>query len=105
MIAEAGIDDIRAKSVALTELAVALFDDWLVPRGFALASPRDPARRGSHVTVTRADADHLVVALTGAEVVPDFRRPDGIRLGLAPLTTRFVDVYDGLARLVRLADR
>ncbi|MGH3507767.1 MAG: aminotransferase class V-fold PLP-dependent enzyme, partial [Nocardioidaceae bacterium] len=104
MIAEAGIDAIRAKSTALTELAVDLFDSWLAPRGFALASPRDPDRRGSHVTVTRADADRLVVALTAADVIPDFRRPDGIRLGLAPLTTRFVDVYDGLARLVSRAD-
>ena len=104
MIAEAGIDAIRAKSTALTGLAVDLFDSWLAPRGFALASPRDPDRRGSHVTVTRADADRLVVALPAEDVVPDFRRPDGIRLGLAPLTTRFVDVYDGLARLVSLAD-
>jgi kynureninase len=104
MIAEAGMEAVRAKSVALTSLLVDLYDAWLVPLGFELASPRDASRRGSHVTVTRRDAIELVQTMTAAGVVPDFRRSDGIRLGLAPLTTRFVDVYDAMARLVELAD-
>jgi kynureninase len=104
MIAEAGIDAIREKSVALTTLLVQLYDEWLIPRGFELASPRDPDRRGSHVTLTHPRGSQLVVDLTAVGVLPDFRRPDGIRLGLAPLTTRFVDVYDGLDRLVSLVD-
>jgi kynureninase len=104
MIAEAGIDAIREKSVALTTLLVQLYDERLIPRGFELASPRDPDRRGSHVTLTHPRGSQLVVDLTAVGVLPDFRRPDGIRLGLAPLTTRFVDVYDGLDRLVSLVD-
>jgi kynureninase len=103
MIVEAGIDAIRAKSVLLTSLAVELYDAWLAPLGFDLASPRDADRRGSHVTVTHPDAFDLMRSLMAKGVVPDFRRPDGIRLGLAPLTTRFVDVYDGLAVLAELA--
>jgi len=99
MVVDAGIAAIRAKSVLLTELAVALYDAWLAPLDAGLASPRDPARRGSHVTVTHPDAKNAAIALTSQNVLPDFRRPDGIRLGLAPLTTRFVDVHDGLARL------
>jgi kynureninase len=104
MIAAASMDAIRAKSVELTSLLVQLYDDRLAPRGFGLASPREPERRGSHVTLTHPRGAQLVVELTAVGVLPDFRRPDGIRLGLAPLTTRFVDVYDGLDRLVALVD-
>jgi len=103
LVAEAGIDVIRAKAVALTEHAVALHDAWLAPLGFELGSPRDPARRGAHVSVRRADADRLCAALIDRGVIPDYRAPDVIRLGLSPLTTRFVDVWDGLATLRELA--
>ena len=102
--AEAGIDAIRAKGVALTEYAVALHDAWLAPRGFTLGSPRDPARRGSHVSVRRGDARELTAALIAAGVIPDFRAPDSIRLGLSPLTTSFTDVARGIAVLADLAD-
>jgi kynureninase len=102
MIVRAGMPAIRRKSMALTALAVAVYDDWLAPLGMGLASPRDPARRGSHVTVTHPDAQRLAESMTDRGVVPDFRRPDGIRIGLAPLTTRFVDVYDGLQVLREL---
>ena len=103
LVAEAGIDAIRAKAVALTTLAVERFDAWLAPHGFSLGSPRNASRRGAHVTVRRADARALTSALIAHGVVPDFRAPDGIRLGLSPLTTRFADVEAGLDRLRRLA--
>ncbi|HEY7045110.1 MAG TPA: kynureninase [Nocardioidaceae bacterium] len=99
LILDAGMDALRAKSLLLTAYAVDLFDSWLAPLGAGLASPREPERRGSHVTVTVPDAKVLCAQLTRRGVLPDFRRPDGIRIGLAPLTTRFVDVYDGLATL------
>jgi kynureninase len=102
LVAEAGIPAIRDKSCALTALAVELYDAWLRPLGVGLASPRDPHRRGGHVTVTHPDAKDLKGRLVKVGVVPDFRRPDGIRLGFSPLTTRFVDVYDGLGRLADL---
>src|SRR5215207_1288359 len=103
MLAEAGLPALRAKGVALTEFALELFDEWLAPLGFALSSPRDCGRRGSHLTVARADADVLCGSLIESGVIPDFRYPDGIRLGMAPLTTRFVDVHDGLSALRDLA--
>jgi kynureninase len=102
MVAAAGLPAIREKSIELTSLAVELYDELLAPLGFQLASPRSAERRGSHVTVSHPDAEELTVKLIAADVIPDFRRPDGIRVGLSPLTTRFVDVYDGLTRLVEL---
>jgi kynureninase len=103
LVAEAGIPALRAKSVALTELAVELHDAWLLPLGFELGSPRDPKRRGGHVSLRHADAWPICRALIErAKVVPDFRRPDSIRIGLPPLYTRFVDVWDALERLRRL---
>jgi kynureninase len=97
--AEAGIGAIWAKTMALTSYAVDLYDEWLAPLGFALASPRDSTRRGAHVSLSHPQAWQVCQALKAAKVIPDFRPPDRLRLGFAPLYTRFVDVYDGLARL------
>jgi len=98
LLAEAGIDRLAAKGRAMGELVVALGDAWLAPHGVALASPRDPARRGSHVTFAHPEAWQLTQALVDRGVVPDFRTPDRVRLGPAPLYTRFVDVWDAMDR-------
>jgi kynureninase len=103
LTAEAGIDRIREKSVALTELIVALHDAWLEPLGFSLGTPREPARRGSHVSLRHERAWPITRALIDAGVTPDFRGPDSIRLGVAPLYTSFTEVYDALARLREIA--
>jgi kynureninase len=98
--AEAGIAALHAKARALTELMVALHDAWLAPLGFELATPRDPGRRGSHVALRHPQGWQVARALIErAGVVPDFRAPDVVRLGVAPLYTRHVDVWDALARL------
>jgi kynureninase len=100
LTAEAGVDAIRAKSVALTELIVALHDAWLAPLGFELGTPREPERRGSHLALRHADAWTICRALIErARVIPDFRGPDTIRLGVAPLYTSFTEVWDALDRL------
>jgi len=104
LLAEAGMDAVRAKGQALTSYAVDLADAWLADRGVGLASPRDPELRGAHVTLTHPDSQALVQALSDKGVIPDFRHPDGIRVGLAPLTTRFTDVHDGLLALRTLID-
>jgi kynureninase len=98
LIAEAGVDRLAAKGRQLTELMVALGDEWLAPHGVALASPRDAHRRGSHVTFAHPQAWQLTQALIDRQVVPDFRTPDRVRLGPAPLYTRFVDVWDAIDR-------
>ena len=101
--AEAGIDRIRAKGIALTEYAIALHDARLAPLGFTLGSPRESARRGAHVSIRRADARDLTRRMIAAGVIPDFRAPDSIRLGLSPLTTSFADVHRAVARIAELA--
>ncbi|MGN6325618.1 kynureninase [Pseudolysinimonas sp.] len=99
LIEEAGIDRIRAKSVALTEHAVRLHDELLAPLGARLATPRDPALRGGHITVDHPAFPELIGALWRSGIVPDFRRPDGIRLGMSPLSTSFSEV-DGAVRRI-----
>jgi len=105
LLAEAGTAAVRAKSVALTEFAVELYDEWLAPLGVELVSPRDPARRGGHVTITRPGFRAVCDALWARGVLPDYREPDGIRLGLAPLSTTFAEVERGLAELRDLLAR
>jgi len=102
LTAEAGIDRIRAKGIALTDFAIELFDAWLAPLGSELGSPRDSARRGAHVSIRRPDAQALTAALIERGVIPDYRAPDSIRIGLSPLTTSFEDVHRGLSELWRL---
>ncbi|MCZ2815034.1 kynureninase [Modestobacter sp. VKM Ac-2984] len=104
--AEAGIDRLAAKGQALTELVIALADEWLAGDGVTVASPREATRRGSHVSLAHPQAWQLTQALIDRGVVPDFRTPDRLRLGPAPLYTRFVDVWDSMHRLrTVLADR
>ncbi len=90
--------DVRAKSVALTELFIALVEDRLVD-GFRLASPRPVEERGGQVCLAHAEAYPVVQALIARGVVGDFREPDLLRFGFAPLYTRFVDVWDAVDRL------
>jgi kynureninase len=99
VVAEAGIDAIRAKGIALTEYAIALHDAWLAPLGCSIGSPRDSARRGGHVSIRHPDAKRLTGELIARDVIPDFRAPDSVRFGLSPLTTSFADVCQGLAAL------
>jgi kynureninase len=98
LIAEAGIGRLAVKGQQMTDLIVALGDAWLEPHGARLASPRDPAARGSHVTFAHPQAWQLTQALIERRVVPDFRTPDRVRLGPAPLYTRFADVWDAMDR-------
>jgi kynureninase len=99
LVRDAGMGRIRAKSELLTAYAIDLVDSWLTPLGVRLGTPRSAAERGSHVSVHHADARGLSAALADRDVVTDYRAPDGIRLGLAPLTTRFTDVHDAVIAL------
>jgi kynureninase len=105
LIAEAGIEALRTKSLAQTGLLIALADAWLAPIGFSVATPREDARRGSQVALRHPDAWRITRALIErARVIPDFRPPDVVRLGIAPIYTRFTDVWDAMDRLRRLVE-
>lgn len=102
VVAEARIDAIRAKGIALSEYAIALLDEWLAPLGCSLGAPRNAARRGNQISIRHPDAKRLTRALIERNVIPDFRAPDSIRIGLSPLTTSFKDVHRGLSVLREL---
>ncbi|HEY1487259.1 MAG TPA: aminotransferase class V-fold PLP-dependent enzyme, partial [Micromonosporaceae bacterium] len=103
VMGEAGMARLGAKGRRLTDLAIALADDWLADLGFSVASPRDASKRGSHVSLRHPEGYRVVRALIDlANVLPDFRAPDRVRLGFAPVYTRYVDVWDGLDRLRNL---
>ena len=103
IVAEAGIDRIRAKGIALTEFLIARFDAELAPLGFTLGSPRESARRGAHVSIRRDDARDMTRRMIAAGIIPDFRAPDSIRLGLSPLTTTFAEVAHAVHAIADLA--
>lgn len=98
LIAEAGIGEIRAKSEALTSYAIELLDE----AGLEIVTPREVALRGSHVTVRHPDARAVTARLVERGVVPDFREPDLIRLGLSPLTTSFAELEAATRILVEV---
>lgn len=104
-ITEAGIARLRKKSIGLTEYAVELTDAMLAPLGFTLGSPRDPERRGSHVSIRHTHGYRINRALIDEmNVIPDFREPDNLRLGLAPLYTSYADVWEGIDRIRRVVE-
>ncbi len=105
LIAEAGLDRIRAKAVDLTEYTIALADEKLAPLGASVASPRAAADRGGHVTIRCAGAEDVTRRLVEAGVVPDFRNPDLIRLGLSPLTTTYAEVWTAVDIFARITSR
>jgi kynureninase len=99
MIGEAGISAIARKAELGTEFMIRLVDEWLVPLGFRLGTPREALKRGGHITIHHPDAKQIALAMRKvSKVVPDFRMPDGIRIAMAPLPTSFVELWDGLAR-------
>jgi len=100
---EAGIERIRQKSVSLTSYLVYLVDTVLAPLGFRLGSPRNAARRGSHVSIRHPEGYRINRTLIEEmQVLPDFREPDNIRLGLAPLYTSFSEVWEAVDRVRRV---
>src|SRR5690349_17470741 len=100
---EAGVDALRAKSILMTDYASYLTDELLEPLGFSLGSPRDPARRGSHISIRHEEGYRINRAMIEEmNVIPDFRAPDNIRLGFAPLYISFADIWEGFERIRKL---
>jgi kynureninase len=96
LLADAGIDRLRAKAVALTRYLISLADAWLAEYGVTVASPRQDERRGAHVTLAHPEAWRICQALIGRGVIGDYRTPDRLRLGPVPVFTCFTDVWDAL---------
>jgi kynureninase len=104
LLLEVGMETLRAASLTLTDRLLQRFDDDLAPRGMGLASPRDPAVRGGHLTFTHPEALALDLALIERGIIPDFRPPDGIRVGPAPLYVTLDDVDRVADALIDLLD-
>jgi kynureninase len=105
MLLRASIERVRAKSVQLTAYMIFLIDHVLASRGFTLGSPRAANLRGSHVSIRHPEAYRINRAMSERlNVIPDFRTPDNIRLGLAPLYTTFGEVHEAVQRIARIVD-
>jgi kynureninase len=100
LIDSVGITAVRAKSVALTNFVLALSDEMLP--GVTVATPRNPELRGSHITLDDDRFAELMPEMWKRGVIPDFRRPNGIRLGLSPLSTSFAEVEIGVRTIAEL---
>ena len=105
MIAEAGIDAIASKAAIGTQMMIDLYDEWLAPLGYTLLTSRNPKERGGHISIGHPDAARICVALRKfANVIPDYRTPNSIRLAIAPLPTSYVEVWDGFQRIRDLTE-
>lgn len=105
LLQEAGLDRLRAKSVRQTEYLIGLWEALLAPLGFTLNSPRQASRRGSHVALGHPEGWRINRALTeDMHVLGDFREPDNIRLGVAPLYTSCAEIHEAVTRLRRVVE-
>ena len=104
IILDAGMTRLRKKSLNQTEYLIYLADEWLTPLGFTLGTPREAKIRGSHVSLRHLESYRICRALIespppAVQVIPDFRAPDNIRLGITPLYTTFTEIYQALQRI------
>jgi kynureninase len=99
LLGEAGIDAVRKKSEQLTAHTIELAEEQLAPYGVTRASPRDPTRRGGHVTLHHPRMQEVVRALWERDVLPDYRDPGGLRIGLSPLSTSFDELERGIEQV------
>ena len=104
IILDAGMTRLRKKSLNQTEYLIYLADEWLTPLGFTLGTPREAKIRGSHVSLRHLESYRICRALIespppAVQVIPDFRAPDNIRLGITPLYTTFTEIHQALQRI------
>ena len=100
MIEEAGIAEIEKKAARGTAMMIELYEQWLAPLGFTLNTPRNHNQRGGHISLVHPEAEKIAIALRKfANVIPDYRVPNSIRVAISPLATSYVEVYDGFQRI------
>ena len=103
MIERATLPAIAAKAATGTELMLALHDAWLAKLGCTVVTPRDAKRRGGHLTIRHPESRRISEAMRRyANVVADYRQPDCLRLAISPLTTSYVEVWEGFTRIREL---
>ena len=107
---EAGIENLRAKSLDQSRYLIRLFRYFLEPLGFSLGSPEKDQERGSHVSICHPEAYRICKALIdpdtgGKTVIPDFREPDNIRLGITPLYNSYMDIYEAIMQIKMIAEQ
>ena len=110
LLLDAGMERLRAKSIRQTEYLIFLAEQWLFPLGFTLGSPKNANQRGSHVCLRHPEGYRITQAMVNSpppavKVIPDFRTPDNIRLGIAPLYTRYVDIHRALTRMCEIVEQ
>ncbi|MCC6260337.1 MAG: kynureninase [Anaerolineales bacterium] len=102
---QAGMQALREKSILMTDYAVYLTENLLAQYGFTLGSPAASSQRGSHISIRHAEGYRINRALIEEmNVIPDFRAPDNLRLGFAPLYISFADVWEGFDRIRKVME-
>jgi len=104
MFEEAGIQNVREKSLKLTAYLMYLIDNKLVKYGFSYVNPTEDNKRGGHVALVHDDAIRLTKAMKTNNIIPDFRFPNIIRLAPIAFYTSFEDVYEMVERIIKIME-
>jgi kynureninase len=104
IFAETDMAAVRRKSLALSDLFIELALARCARHPLTLVTPRDPARRGSQVSIEHPEGYAVMRALIERGVIGDYREPRILRFGMAPLYVRFVDVWDAVEALRDVLD-
>lgn len=107
LLLNAGMDALRSKSLGMSAFFFDMYKQLLEPLGFSWASPTDPLQRGSHVSISHPEGYRICKALISPNdgstpIIPDFRNPDIIRLGFAPLYNTYKDLAEAVARIAAI---
>jgi len=104
VVLEAGMDAVRQKSLALSDLFIQLVEERCAGHPLRLATPREHAQRGSHVSFLHPDGYAVMQALIARGVIGDYREPEILRFGLTPLYFGYADVWDAVEILKDVLD-
>jgi len=108
IILEAGIENIQAKSKKQSEFLIELIQHFLIPLKFKIASPFDQTKRGSHISIIHEESYRINRAMispvnkNSKTIIPDFRPPNLIRIGITPLYTSYVELYEAVIRIAEI---
>jgi kynureninase len=106
---EAGMKNLREKSVVQTNYLIELVENLLTPIGFTIASPTNSNERGSHISIQHPEGYRInramIEPIDGSPVIiPDFRPPNNIRLGIAPLYNSFEEIFQTIVRIKTIVE-